>query len=80
MGTKVYASGMNYGAVTPSDTTALDFQAVYIGVAGNVAISSSDSATAVTFTGVTAGSILPIKGKRIMATNTTSTNMVWLSW
>lgn len=80
MGMKVFASGMNYGAVTPSDSTALDFNAVWVGVGGDVAISSSDSATAVTFTGVPAGTILPVKGKRIMSTNTTATNMVWLNW
>ena len=80
MGTKVYASGMNYGAVTPSDSTALDFQAVYVGGAGDVAISSSATTAAVTFTGVIAGTILPIKGKRIMSTNTTATDLVWLNW
>ncbi len=80
MGTKVYASGMNYGAVTKSDTTALDFQAIWVGGAGDVAVSSSATATAVTFAGVTAGSILPIKGKRIMSTNTTATSIVWLNW
>ena len=83
MGTKVYASGMNYGAVTPGDSTDIDFQALYIGVAGDVAISSGDTATAtaaVTFTGVLAGTILPIKGKRVMSTNTTATNIVWLNW
>jgi len=80
MGQKVFASGMNYGAVTPSDSTALDFQAIYVGVGGDVAISSSDSTTAVTFTAVPSGSILPIKGKRVMSTNTTATNIVWLNW
>lgn len=79
MGTKVYASGMNYGAVTPSDTTALDFQAIYVGVGGSVIVSSSDSTAAVTFLGVPTGSILPIKGKRIMVAST-ATNMVWLNW
>ena len=80
MGTKVYASGMNYGAVTASDSTELDFQAVFVGGAGNVAIASDVTGAAVTFTGVAAGTILPIKGKRIMSTNTTATSMVWLNW
>ena len=80
MGMKVYASGMNYGAVTKSDTTPLDFNAIYVGGAGDVAISSSSDATAVTFVGVTAGSFLPVKGKRVMSTNTTATDIVWLNW
>lgn len=80
MGMKVFASGMNYGAVTKSDSTALDFQAIWVGGAGDVAVSSSDATAAVTFVGVAAGSILPVKGKRIMSTNTTATSMVWLNW
>ena len=80
MGTKVYASGMNYGAVTASDTTALDFQAVFVGGAGDVAIAAEETGSAVTFAGMSAGTILPIKGKRVMSTNTTATNLVWLSW
>ena len=80
MGMKVFASGMNYGAVTKSDTTELDFQAVYVGGAGDIAIAPGTTGSAVTFTGVTAGSILPVKGKRVMSTNTTATNMVWMNW
>ena len=80
MGTKVYASGMNYGAVTKSDSTSLDFNAIYVGTGGDVAISADATSTAVTFVGVQAGSILPMKGKRIMSTNTTASDMVWLNW
>ncbi len=80
MGTKVYASGMNYGDVTKSDSTPLDFQALYIGAGGDVAISASDSAAAVTFVGVGTGTILPVKGKRVMSTNTTASSIVWLNW
>lgn len=80
MGQKVYASGMNFGAVTPSDSTILDFQAVYIGGAGDIAIAAEDTGSAVTFTGVLAGTILPVKGSRIMSTNTTATSLVWMNW
>ena len=79
MSMKVFASGMNYGAVTPSDATVLDFQALYVGVAGDVALAAGETGSAVTFTGVTAGAILPVKGKRVMSTNTTATNIVWLN-
>jgi hypothetical protein len=67
-------------AVTPSDTTVLDCRALFVGGAGNVAIATRDrpTATAVTFTGVLAGSILPVAAYKVMATNTTATNIVAL--
>ena len=66
-------------AVTPSDATELRFKALYIGGAGNVAIIAKDDTAAVTFTGVTAGSILPVEGTKVMSTNTTATAIVALS-
>jgi hypothetical protein len=82
MNASVYASAKSYGAVTKSDSTVLSFQAVYVGGAGDVAISPSegDSGDAVTFAGLAAGTILPVKGRRVMSTNTTATNLVWLNW
>ena len=74
----------NYGhaiAVTPSDTTLISCRAIYVGGAGNVAISSSASATPVTFTAPVLGTILPLAldQGRIMATNTTATLLVALA-
>jgi hypothetical protein len=66
-------------AVTPSDATELRFKALYVGGAGNVALIPKDGSAAVTFTGVTAGSILPVEGTKVMATNTTATAIVALS-
>lgn len=65
-------------AVTPSDATTLDPvpRALYIGTAGNVAVILIDDSTAVTFVGVTAGSILPVRPQKVMATNTTASNIV----
>ena len=75
------ASAKSFGAVTASDSTELLFNAVYVGTAGNVAISpTADGSDAVTFTAVPAGAILPVKGKRVMSTNTTASDMVWLLW
>jgi len=76
------ASAKSFGAVTKSDSTELLFNAVYVGTAGDVAISPTADGTgdAVTFTGVPAGSILPVAGKRVMSTNTTADAMVWLLW
>lgn len=81
MNVQAYASAKNYGAVTPSDSTVLQFDAIYVGGAGNLAISPTETGSdAVTFTGVTAGSIIPVRGKRVMSTNTTATTLTWLQW
>lgn len=66
--------------VTPSDTTQINCRAIYIGGAGNIAISTSPSATAVTFTAPPVGTILPISldQGRIMSTNTSATLIVAL--
>ncbi len=81
-----------YEAVTPSDT--INFtgpsdniaagpsgdalcNAIFVGVGGNI-VAVRDDDTTITFTGAVAGSILPIKCKRINSTSTTATDMVAL--
>lgn len=77
-------------AVTPSDTKDVTdatgdaapcyAKALYVGTAGNLAVvpaASTGAGTAVTLTGVTQGWI-PIQVRRVMATNTTATNIVGL--
>lgn len=76
----VFASARSSGAVTPSDSTVLDYNALYIGTGGNVAIKHTSAGSAVTFTSVLDGTILPVAGVRVMSTNTTATNIVWLKW
>jgi hypothetical protein len=73
----------SFFAVVPSDT--VDFvrpneviRGVYVGVTGNV-VAVTEGGIAVTFTAVPAGAILPIRCRRINATNTTATNMVALA-
>lgn len=66
------------GAVTKSDSTVLDFDLLYVGGTGNVAIKHTADGPATTFLGVPAGAVLPVAGVRVMDTNTTATNMVWL--
>jgi hypothetical protein len=68
-------------AVTPSDTLKLTYngiptrtKAIYVGGSGNLAI-KNDLGTAVTVTGVLAGSIYPFSTDQIMSTNTTCTNL-----
>jgi hypothetical protein len=68
-----------YSAVTPSDSTDFDSicRAIYVGGAGNVVAVRHDG-TAVTFTGVPAGTVLPIACRRINSTSTTATAIVAL--
>jgi hypothetical protein len=64
-------------AVTPSDDTDLTVvtRGLYVGGAGNVAVITKGGET-VTFTGVVAGSILPVRVARVKATNTTATTIM----
>jgi hypothetical protein len=66
-------------AVTPSDSTNFDFmvRALYVGGAGNIVVVLPDD-TALTFSGVTAGSFLPVRAKRVNSTNTTATLILGL--
>ena len=73
-------SAIRYGAVTKSDTTDLQFKRLYIGGAGAVAIQNGPDGTAVTFAAVPVGTFLDVAGTRVMSTNTTATNIVWLDW
>jgi hypothetical protein len=68
-----------YAAVTPSDSTDFDSicRAIYVGGAGNVVAVRHDG-TAVTFTGVPAGTVLPIACRRVNSTSTTATAIVAL--
>jgi ethanolamine utilization microcompartment shell protein EutS len=60
--------------VTPSDTTVLSsVRALYIGGAGDVAVTMQDGSTG-TLAAVPAGSILPIQCTKVMAA-TTATNI-----
>lgn len=67
-------------AVTPSDSTNFTggaARALYVGTTGNVAVVLKDG-TAVTFSSVPAGAILPVECKRVNSTNTTASNIVAL--
>lgn len=69
-------------AVTPSDATAIsaalgETKGLYVGGAGNVACIDCTN-TAVTFSAVSAGTVLPVRTRRVNATNTTATNIIAL--
>ena len=69
----------DYSAVTPSDSTDLDViaRAIYVGGAGNV-VAVKHNGDTVTFTGVQAGTVLPIAVRRINSTSTTATGIIAL--
>jgi hypothetical protein len=60
--------------ISPSDTAELPFvtRALYIGSAGNITARLADDTASVTFNGLGAGSILPIRARQIYATGTTA--------
>lgn len=60
-------------AVTPSDTTAVHSRALFVGGAGNLTVTMKDGNDAV-FTGVLAGTLLPISVQKVKAA-TTATNI-----
>lgn len=66
--------------VTPSDANDLQYasRALWVGGAGNISLITLSGAT-VTFTGITAGSLLPIRATRVRSTGTTATSILALS-
>lgn len=67
-------------AITPDDGNNLPelYRALYIGAAGDLACQMSDDSI-VSFTAVPAGSVLPVRVKRVLDTGTTAGNIVGLS-
>lgn len=65
-------------AITPADDTELSdhCRALYVGGAGDVSVKLIGDDTPVTFSGVVAGSLLPLRVKEVRATGTTATNIV----
>jgi hypothetical protein len=72
--------GSNAAAVTPNDSTDLTYttRALFVGGAGNIAVTMAGGQS-VTFTGVTAGALLPIRVTRVLSTGTTATTItaIW---
>jgi len=66
-------------AITPSNSTSLAAvsRAIYIGGAGNLTVEMAGGQTPITFVGVSAGCLLPIRVNKVL-TSTTATNLVAL--
>lgn len=71
--------GRNAATVTPSDSTVLNARALYIGGTGDLAVIPIGNSSPVTFVGVPAGVVLPLQVTKVMATNTTATDIVAIS-
>lgn len=71
------SASATFFAITPSDS--VDFtivpKSVYVGVTGNITAKNA-AGVSVLFTAVPAGTTLPIKPTRIMATGTTASALV----
>lgn len=66
-------------AVTTSDSTVLPItRALYVGGAGNLAVTMGEDENNVTFVGVLAGMVYPLQVSKVLATGTTATNIVAL--
>ena len=65
------APGRRWKAITPSDATVLglDLRALYVGGDGDVVLTDYDDNT-VTFSGVLAGTILPLRPRKVTAATT----------
>jgi hypothetical protein len=64
-------------STTGTDLARNDCRALYIGGAGDLAVTTS-LGEVVTFVGVQAGTILPIRVKRVNTSGTTATNILAL--
>lgn len=75
MSQQTFGTYSTFAAITPSDTTLVNCRAIYVGGAGNIALSVGGSTAAVTLSAVPVGTILPISlnAGRVMNTNTTAT-------
>jgi hypothetical protein len=70
-------------AITPNDGADLAFatRGIYIGGFGNLRVDMqghADGGAAVTFVGLSAGTVLPVRVSRVYATGTTAINLVGL--
>ena len=71
---------VGYGAdsITPSDSAAVAFRAIYVGGTGDVKVTAIDGSVA-TFKSCPVGLIIPVAVKLVWSTGTTATLLVGIS-
>jgi hypothetical protein len=74
------ASFRSAAVITPSDSTDLTKQTrgIWVGGTGAIAVNMVDTGSTVVFAAVPAGTLLPVRAKRVLAIGTTATNLVAL--
>jgi hypothetical protein len=72
------ATARNAVAITPHDTNANLADALYVGTAGDLEIQAFGSSAAVVLVAVPAGTFVPIRVVKVLATNTTADDIVGL--
>ena len=75
----VSAPATRFASVTPSDSADLTElpKALYVGIGGALVLRGADG-TAVTFTQVVGGTVLPVRARRVQASGTTAGAIVAL--
>ena len=78
-----FASATSDGVVTKSDTTVLDFNALWIddGVTATLVVSRDGGSSSSPGYQVVGPMILPVSGDRVMAASVISgSNVIWMKW
>lgn len=65
-------------AVTPGDAATHEYDALFIGVGGDIAVLCRDDSSSVVFKTIGDGEFLPMSVKRVLSTGTTATDIVGL--
>jgi hypothetical protein len=70
----------NAQVITKSDSTTYDppIRALYVGGTGNISVDMAGGQTAVLFSTIPAGTIIPVTAVKVNSTNTTATTIVGL--
>lgn len=66
-------------AVTPSDAERFNVSNIYVGTTGDVAVQPVHSDSPVTFVGVPAGAVIPVRCVQVLSTGTTASDLVRVS-